>query len=37
MILGVSSCLLGNNCRYDGFGVKDDFVKNSLHLINCVL
>lgn len=30
MILGVSSCLLGNNCRYDGFGAKDDFVKNTL-------
>ncbi|WP_418185447.1 YbgA family protein [Aliarcobacter vitoriensis] len=26
MILGVSSCLLGNMCRYDGHGAKDDFV-----------
>ena len=30
MILGVSSCLLGNMCRYDGHGAKDDFVFNSL-------
>lgn len=28
MILGVSSCLLGNMCRYDGHGAKDDFVFN---------
>ena len=26
MILGVSSCLLGNMCRYDGHGAKDEFV-----------
>ncbi|RBQ28471.1 DUF523 and DUF1722 domain-containing protein [Aliarcobacter vitoriensis] len=26
MILGVSSCLLGNMCRYDGHAAKDDFV-----------
>ena len=31
MILGVSSCLLGNMCRYDGHGAKDDFVFNSLN------
>ncbi|MDX4064921.1 DUF523 and DUF1722 domain-containing protein [Aliarcobacter skirrowii] len=30
MNLGVSSCLLGNMCRYDGHGAKDDFVFNSL-------
>ena len=30
MILGVSSCLLGNMCRYDGHGAKDEFVFNSL-------
>lgn len=30
MILGVSSCLLGNMCRYDGHGAKDDFVSTSL-------
>ncbi|MCT7569179.1 YbgA family protein [Aliarcobacter butzleri] len=30
MILGVSSCLLGNMCRYDGHGAKDEFVFDSL-------
>lgn len=30
MNLGVSSCLLGNMCRYDGHGAKDDFVFNNL-------
>jgi len=30
MRLGVSSCLLGNNCRYDGNNSKDDFVVNQL-------
>mgnify|MGYP006888958226 CR=1 FL=1 len=34
MILGVSSCLLGNMCRYDGHGAKDDFVFNSLNSID---
>lgn len=30
MNLGVSSCLLGNMCRYDGHGAKDDFVSTNL-------
>lgn len=30
MKLGVSSCLLGNNCRYDGKGSKDKFVVDIL-------
>jgi len=30
MKIGVSSCLLGNNCRYDGAGSKDSFVVNEL-------
>lgn len=30
MKIGVSSCLLGNQCRYDGAHAKDDFVFDSL-------
>ena len=30
MKIGVSSCLLGNNCRYDGAGSKDNFVVEEL-------
>ena len=30
MKLGISSCLLGNFCRYDGAHAKDDFVVNVL-------
>lgn len=30
MKLGVSSCLLGNNCRYDGAGSKDGFIVKKL-------
>jgi len=30
MKIGVSSCLLGNNCRYDGAGSKDSFVVHEL-------
>lgn len=30
MVLGVSSCLLGNMCRYDGHGAKDSFVFDNL-------
>ncbi len=30
MILGVSFCLLGNLCRYDGHSAKDEFVFDSL-------
>ncbi|MGB3750702.1 MAG: DUF523 and DUF1722 domain-containing protein, partial [Arcobacteraceae bacterium] len=30
MKIGVSSCLLGTNCRYDGAGSKDSFVVNEL-------
>ena len=30
MNLGVSSCLLGNMCRYDGHGAKDGFVFDNL-------
>jgi len=30
MKIGVSSCLLGNNCRYDGSGAKDNFVTKQL-------
>jgi len=30
MKIGVSSCLLGTNCRYDGAGSKDTFVVNEL-------
>jgi uncharacterized protein YbbK (DUF523 family) len=30
MRLGVSSCLLGNHCRYDGLGSKYDFITDQL-------
>lgn len=30
MKLGVSECLLGVSCRYDGVGAKDDFIANKL-------
>jgi len=30
MKIGVSSCLLGNQCRYDGSGAKDKFVVDEL-------
>lgn len=30
MKIGVSSCLLGNQCRYDGAHAKDDFVVSTL-------
>jgi len=30
MKLGVSSCLLGNRCRYDGSGAKDKFIVDQL-------
>ena len=30
MKLGVSACLIGNACRYDGVGASDDFVINTL-------
>ena len=30
MKLGVSSCLLGNQCRYDGSGAKDKFIVDEL-------
>ncbi len=30
MKIGVSSCILGNKCRYDGSGCKDNFVVNEL-------